>query len=83
MTPERDDGRPATRLDHAVGGMLRRSPEVTRLCFLRDPRAGIAFCEWPISRAKDPSAEARGEKARWCSVVAIELFSSTPRTAPV
>src|SRR3954452_17490065 len=29
---------------------------VTRLCFLRmTHRAVIAFCEWPISRTKDPS----------------------------
>jgi len=35
--------------------VLRRSPEVTRLCFLRmTHRAVIAFCEWPTSRAKDP-----------------------------
>ncbi|MGO9262175.1 MAG: hypothetical protein ACLQU1_38615 [Bryobacteraceae bacterium] len=38
---------------------LRRSPEVTRLCFLRMTHWAVrAFCEWPISRAKDLSGEA-------------------------
>jgi len=52
-----------------------------RLCFLRmTHRAVIAFCEWPISRAKDPSGEARGEKAVMFSCC-YELFSCAPRTA--
>ncbi len=37
------------------GAVLRRSPEVTRLCFLRMTHWAVrAFCEWPISRAKRP-----------------------------
>ena len=56
-------------------GVLRRSPEVTRLCFLRmTPRAVIAFCEWSISRAKDPSEEARDEKAGGVQLLLVSCF---------
>jgi hypothetical protein len=37
-------------------------------------RAVIAFCEWPRSRAKDPSEEALGEKAGCIQLLLVSCF---------
>ena len=73
--------RPCNRAQHERK-VSHRPPQASRStqCRPRErrlrmtPRAVIAFCEWSISRAKDPSEEARGEKAGGVQLLLVSCF---------